>query len=40
MRAVVVRNYGVAGTYPLADAARAHERLEAAGLRGRLVIVP
>ena len=30
----------VAGTYPLADAARAHERLEAAGLRGRLVLVP
>ena len=30
----------VAGTYPLADAARAHERLEAAGVRGRLVIVP
>ena len=30
----------VAGTYPLADAARAHERLEAAGVRGRLVLVP
>ena len=30
----------VAGMYPLADAARAHERLEAAGVRGRLVIVP
>jgi NADPH:quinone reductase-like Zn-dependent oxidoreductase len=30
----------VAGTYPLADAARAHERMEAAGVRGRLVLVP
>jgi hypothetical protein len=30
----------VAGTYPLADAARAHERLEVAGVRGRLVLVP
>jgi NADPH:quinone reductase-like Zn-dependent oxidoreductase len=30
----------VAGTYPLADAARAHKRLDAAGLRGRLVLVP
>jgi len=30
----------VAGTYPLADAARAHERLEAGGLRGRLVLLP
>jgi NADPH:quinone reductase len=30
----------VAGTYPLADAARAHERLEAGGLRGRLVLIP
>jgi NADPH:quinone reductase len=30
----------VAGTYPLEDAARAHERLEAGGLRGRLVLIP
>jgi NADPH:quinone reductase len=30
----------VAGTYPLADAARAHERLETAGVRGRLVLLP
>jgi NADPH:quinone reductase len=30
----------VAETLPLADAARAHERLEAGGLRGRLVLVP
>ncbi|MGH3208666.1 MAG: NADP-dependent oxidoreductase [Trebonia sp.] len=30
----------VAGTYPLADAARAHERLEATGVRGRLVLLP
>ena len=30
----------VAGTYSLADAARAHERLAAAGVRGRLVLVP
>jgi NADPH2:quinone reductase len=30
----------VAGTYPLAEAARAHERLAAAGVRGRLVLVP
>jgi NADPH:quinone reductase len=30
----------VAGTYPLADAARAHERLQAGGVRGRLVLVP
>jgi NADPH:quinone reductase-like Zn-dependent oxidoreductase len=30
----------VAETYPLADAARAHQRLEAGGLRGRLVLIP
>jgi NADPH2:quinone reductase len=30
----------VAGTYPLGDAARAHERLQAGGVRGRLVLVP
>jgi NADPH:quinone reductase-like Zn-dependent oxidoreductase len=30
----------VAGTYPLADAAKAHERLQAGGVRGRLVLVP
>jgi NADPH:quinone reductase len=30
----------VAGTFALADAARAHERLEAGGVRGRLVLVP
>jgi NADPH:quinone reductase len=30
----------VAGTLPLTDAVRAHERLEAGGLRGRLVLVP
>lgn len=30
----------VADTYPLADAARAHQRLETGGLRGRLVLVP
>jgi NADPH2:quinone reductase len=30
----------VADTYPLADAARAHERLQAGGVRGRLVLVP
>jgi NADPH:quinone reductase len=30
----------VAATYPLADAARAQERLEAGGLRGRLVLLP
>ncbi len=30
----------VAGTYPLADAARAHERMEAGGVRGRLVLIP
>jgi NADPH:quinone reductase len=30
----------VAGTYPLADAALAHARLEAGGLRGRLVLIP
>jgi NADPH:quinone reductase len=30
----------VAGTYPLADAARAQERLQAGGVRGRLVLVP
>jgi NADPH:quinone reductase len=30
----------VAGSYPLADAAAAHERLAKGGLRGRLVIVP
>jgi NADPH:quinone reductase len=30
----------VAGTYPLAVAAEAHERLQAGGMRGRLVLVP
>ena len=30
----------VAGTYPLGEAARAHERLEAGALRGRLVLIP
>lgn len=30
----------VADTYPLADAARAHERLQAGGVRGRLVLIP
>jgi NADPH:quinone reductase len=30
----------VAGTYPLADAARAQERLQAGGVRGRLVLIP
>lgn len=30
----------VAATYPLADAAKAYERLGAGGLRGRLVLVP
>jgi NADPH:quinone reductase len=30
----------VAGIYPLADAAEAHRRLEAGGVRGRLVLVP
>lgn len=30
----------VAGTYPLAEAAKAHERLEAGGMRGRLVLIP
>jgi NADPH:quinone reductase len=30
----------VADTYPLADAARAHERLQAGALRGRLVLIP
>ncbi|WP_346655831.1 zinc-binding dehydrogenase [Streptomyces sp. RFCAC02] len=30
----------VAGTLPLTDAARAHERPAAGGLRGRLVLVP
>ena len=30
----------VAGTYPLEDAARAHKRLQAGGVRGRLVLVP
>jgi NADPH:quinone reductase-like Zn-dependent oxidoreductase len=30
----------VADAYPLADAARAHERLQAGGVRGRLVLVP
>ena len=30
----------VAETYPLADAAKAHERLQAGGLRGRLVLIP
>lgn len=29
----------VAGTYPLQDAARAHERLQAGGVRGRLVLI-
>jgi NADPH:quinone reductase-like Zn-dependent oxidoreductase len=29
----------VADTYPLADAARAHERLQAGGVRGRLVLI-
>jgi NADPH:quinone reductase-like Zn-dependent oxidoreductase len=30
----------VADTYPLADAAQAHERLQAGGVRGRIVLVP
>jgi NADPH:quinone reductase-like Zn-dependent oxidoreductase len=30
----------VAGTYPLEEAAKAHERLQAGGVRGRLVLVP
>jgi NADPH:quinone reductase len=30
----------VAGTYPLADAAAAQERLQAGGVRGRLVLIP
>ena len=30
----------VANTYPLEEAARAHARLEAGGLRGRLVLIP
>jgi len=30
----------VADTYPLAEAAKAHERLQAGGVRGRLVLVP
>lgn len=30
----------VAGTYPLAEAAKAHERLAAGGMRGRLVLIP
>jgi NADPH:quinone reductase len=30
----------VADTYPLEHAVKAHERLEAGGLRGRLVLVP
>jgi NADPH2:quinone reductase len=30
----------VAGTYPLEDAAKAHERLQAGGVRGRLILVP
>jgi NADPH:quinone reductase-like Zn-dependent oxidoreductase len=30
----------VAGTYPLADGALAQQRLEAGGLRGRLVLIP
>lgn len=30
----------VAGTYPLADAAKAHQRLQAGGMRGRLVLIP
>ncbi|HLK76529.1 MAG TPA: NADP-dependent oxidoreductase [Streptosporangiaceae bacterium] len=30
----------VADTYPLAEAAKAHQRLQAGGVRGRLVLVP
>jgi NADPH:quinone reductase len=30
----------VAGTYPLADAAGAQERLQTGGVRGRLVLIP
>lgn len=30
----------VAGTYPLTDAAAAHQQLQAGGLRGRLVLIP
>jgi NADPH:quinone reductase-like Zn-dependent oxidoreductase len=30
----------VAGTYRLSDAAKAHKRLHAGGLRGRLVLIP
>ena len=30
----------VAGTYPLQEAAAAHERLQAGALRGRLVLIP
>ena len=30
----------VAETYPLADAAKAHQRLAAGGIRGRLVLIP
>jgi NADPH:quinone reductase len=30
----------IADTYPLAEAAKAHQRLQAGGLRGRLVLVP
>jgi NADPH:quinone reductase len=30
----------VAATFPLADAAQAHQRLRAGGLRGRLVLIP
>jgi NADPH:quinone reductase-like Zn-dependent oxidoreductase len=30
----------VAGTYPLSEAAAAHERFEKGGLRGRLVLLP
>jgi NADPH:quinone reductase-like Zn-dependent oxidoreductase len=30
----------VADTYPLPDAAKAHERLQSGGIRGRLVLIP
>jgi NADPH:quinone reductase len=30
----------VAETFPLADAAKAHQRLGAGGIRGRLVLIP
>jgi NADPH:quinone reductase-like Zn-dependent oxidoreductase len=36
----VVRLASISATYPLADAAKAHERLQDGGVRGRLVIVP